>query len=265
MDSQCPPDFSKHPDSRARSTRREFLGHLGGALATGMALNAGIATATPSTPPSPSPAPPTGPFSLAPLAYAPGALEPVIDARTMEIHHGRHHKAYVDNLNRALSTKAEMTGKSLREILGQLGSVPEDIRTTVRNNGGGHHNHTLFWEIMTPGGAREPGGDLLSAINMDLGSFDNLKLKFNAAGLGLFGSGWVFLVKTKAGKLAIQALPNQDSPLMTGDEPLLGNDVWEHAYYLQYQNRRRDYLEAWWKVVNWGKVSDIFNGKVQKL
>ncbi|MFB5085061.1 superoxide dismutase, partial [Symbiobacterium thermophilum] len=186
------------------------------------------------------------------------ALEPYIDAQTMEIHHGKHHAAYVNNLNAALEGHPELQSKSIEELLRGIDSVPESIRTAVRNNGGGHANHTLYWEIMTPGGAKEPGGELAEAINAAFGSFQNFKDEFAKAGAGRFGSGWAWLVVTKDGKLAVYSTANQDSPLMQGDTPILGMDVWEHAYYLKYQNRRPEYIQAFMNVINWDKVAERY-------
>lgn len=197
-------------------------------------------------------------FTLPPLPYAYDALEPHIDKETMTIHHDKHHAAYVNNLNAALEGKADLASKSVEELISNLSAVPEDIRTAVRNNAGGHANHTLFWEIMTPGGASQPSGELADAINSTFGSLDDFKKKFNDAGAKRFGSGWAWLVKTKDGKLDIISTANQDNPLMDGHQPIMGNDVWEHAYYLKYQNRRPDYLAAWWNVVNFDKVAEQF-------
>lgn len=211
-----------------------------------------------------------GPFTLPPLPYAFDALEPHIDAKTMEIHHDRHHKAYVDNLNRALATQDALKSKSIEQILQDLGaggvsvgvgmrqemaSVPSDIRTAIRNNGGGHYNHSLFWQMMKKGGGGEPKGELGKAIDSSFGSFGAFKENFSKAGLGQFGSGWAWLVVSQ-GKLTIEATPNQDTPLRSWNQPLLGVDVWEHAYYLKYQNKRADYINAWWNVVNWDFVAD---------
>lgn len=190
-------------------------------------------------------------YTLPPLPYASNVLEPSIDARTMEIHHDKHHGTYVTNLNNALKDLPELAAKPVNELIANLSVVPEAIRTVVRNNGGGHSNHTFFWELLTPGGASAPAGALADAINKTFGSFDEFKAKFEAAGLGRFGSGWVWLIKNKSGALEIISTPNQDSPIMDGNQPIIGNDVWEHAYYLNYQNRRADYLKAWWSVVNW--------------
>lgn len=200
---------------------------------------------------------PTGPFTLPPLPYASDALEPHIDARTMEIHHDRHHKAYVDNLNKALAEFPDLNGKSVEELVRNLNAVPEKIRTTVRNNGGGHFNHALFWEMMKKNGGGEPKVELAKAIEASFGNFTAFKDAFAKAGLGQFGSGWAWLV-LQEGKLAIQATPNQDNPLTQGAQPLLGIDVWEHAYYLKYQNKRADYIAAWWNVVNWDFVTDRY-------
>ena len=195
---------------------------------------------------------------LPPLPYAPDALEPHIDARTMEIHHGKHPAAYVANLNKALEGHADLEQKSLVELLSDLSSIPENIRGAVRNNGGGHFNHSLFWKIMGPGGGGEPGGELGAAISSTFGSFDDFKTKVNQAGATRFGSGWAWLF-VKDGKLEIGSSPNQDSPIMEGGKPVLGIDVWEHAYYLHYQNRRPDYLSAWWNTVNWDAVAENFS------
>ena len=195
---------------------------------------------------------------LPPLPYAPDALEPHIDAQTMTIHHDKHHAAYVNNLNAALEKAPELANKSALELVRDLSSVPEAIRPAVRNNGGGHLNHSMFWEIMTPGGSKEPTGALAQAITTTFGSFEAFKTQFNDAGVKRFGSGWVWLVKDGGGKLQIVSTANQDNPITEGHTPILGNDVWEHAYYLKYQNLRPKYLEAWWNVVNWDKVGEIF-------
>ncbi|HXF53988.1 MAG TPA: superoxide dismutase [Hyphomicrobiaceae bacterium] len=200
---------------------------------------------------------PGGPFNLAPLPYANNALEPHIDARTMEIHHGRHHAAYVTNLNAALKDHGQVASMPLEQMLAKLSELPEAIRTAVRNNGGGHANHTMFWQIMGPGGG-EPQGELQSAIDRDFGGLAKLQEQFNSAGGRVFGSGWVFVTVASDGKLALTTKPNQDTPLMEGGRVLFGNDVWEHAYYLTYQNRRADYLKAWWNVVNWQKVGERY-------
>jgi Fe-Mn family superoxide dismutase len=195
-------------------------------------------------------------YSVPPLPYAFDALEPHIDAQTMEIHHDKHHQAYVTNLNAALEG-TEWMDRPIDGILGNLEILPEDKRTAVRNNGGGHANHTLFWEIMGPGGGGEPSGALADAIADTFGGLDELKKLVNDAGVKRFGSGWTWLVWDGTG-LAVKSTPNQDSPVMDADAPLLGIDVWEHAYYLRYQNRRPDYLEAWWNVVNWDAVAARF-------
>ena len=199
------------------------------------------------------------PFTLPPLPYAPNALEPHIDAMTMEIHHGKHHNAYVTNLNKALESAPDLAGKTIEELLANnCAIVPENIRTPVRNNGGGHWNHSMFWKIMGPGAGGPPIGDVAQAINKAFGSFDTFKEKFNAAGVGRFGSGWAWLLKTSGG-VEITSTPNQDCPIMEGKHIVMGCDVWEHAYYLKYQNRRPDYLAAWWNTVNWKEVEDRFN------
>jgi superoxide dismutase, Fe-Mn family len=197
------------------------------------------------------------PFQLPDLPYAFDALEPHIDARTMEIHHDRHHKAYTDKLNEAIGKHADWQDKDIEEILRNLARVPEDIRTAVRNNGGGYANHNLFWEIMSPDGGGEPGGELGDAIRSTFGSFDDLKEKVSGAAAGQFGSGWGWLV-VSGGGLKVYSTPNQDSPYINGDTPILGVDVWEHAYYLKYQNKRPDYLSAWWNTVNWDAVADRY-------
>jgi superoxide dismutase, Fe-Mn family len=200
---------------------------------------------------------PAGPFKLDPLPYPNNALEPHIDARTMEIHHGRHHAAYVNNLNTIAKDHAAIGTTPLQDLLAKLGDVPDAVRTAVRNNGGGHANHMMFWQLMGPGGGK-PEGEVAQAIDRDLGGLEKFQNDFNAAGGRVFGSGWVFVTVTRDGKLAIETKPNQDTPLMEGKRVLLGNDVWEHAYYLNYQNRRADYLKAWWNVVNWRKVGERY-------
>ena len=192
--------------------------------------------------------------SLAPLPYDYAALEPHIDAQTMQIHHGKHHQAYVTNLNAALDKHPALHGHSLDELLKNLAGVPDDIRMAVRNNGGGHWNHTFFWNLMAPNAGGAPTGALAEAIASSFGSFDAFKEKFAAAGMGRFGSGWAWLVDN-GGSLEIMSTPNQDNPLMEGRKAILGVDVWEHAYYLKYQNRRADYLAAFWNVVNWSAVA----------
>jgi superoxide dismutase, Fe-Mn family len=199
----------------------------------------------------------SGPFKLDPLPYPANKNEPHIDAQTMEIHHGRHHAAYVNNLNNAAAQGGDWAGKPLHELLANLNALPENVRTLVRNNGGGHANHTMFWQIMGGSGG-EPAGDLKAAIERDLGGMQKMQDDFNAAGGRVFGSGWVFVTVAQDGKLALVTKPNQDTPLMDGQRALMGNDVWEHAYYLKYQNRRPDYLKAWWNVVNWQKVGERY-------
>ena len=199
------------------------------------------------------------PFTVPPLPYGFDALEPHIDAKTMEIHHGKHHAAYVTNLNKALESAPNLASKTVEELLANnCAIVPENIRTAVRNNGGGHLNHSMFWTIMGPKGGAEPTGNLASAISSTFGSFATFKEKLSAAGVSRFGSGWAWLIKD-GGKLDIISTANQDSPLMEGKFPVMGVDVWEHAYYLKYQNRRPDYLAAWWNVVNWQEVEKRFN------
>jgi len=198
-------------------------------------------------------------FTLPALSYAYDALEPHIDARTMEIHHTKHHQAYVNNLNAALEKAPELQGKSLDDLMRGINSVPEAVRTAVRNNGGGHWNHSLFWELMGPNKGGEPTGALADAIKQSFGDFSKLKEQFATAATGRFGSGWAWLVND-GGKLSITSTPNQDNPLMDGKRAILGLDVWEHAYYLKYQNRRPDYITAWWNVVNWDAVAARFRG-----
>jgi Fe-Mn family superoxide dismutase len=200
------------------------------------------------------------PFTLPPLPYAFDALEPHIDKMTMEIHHGKHHNAYVTNLNKALESAPDLANAALEDLLAHnCARVPEGIRTAVRNNGGGHHNHSIFWQLMGANAGGAPVGELAQAINSTFGSFDSFKQKFTAAAIGRFGSGWAWLVKD-GGKLDIYSTANQDSPIMEGKLPVLGLDVWEHAYYLKYQNRRPDYVGAWWNVVNWNEAEKRFRG-----
>ena len=198
-------------------------------------------------------------FSLPALPYANDALEPHIDARTMEIHHTKHHQAYVNNLNAAIEKAPELQGKSLDDLMRGINSVPEAVRTAVRNNGGGHWNHSMFWELMGPNKGGEPNGALADAIKQSFGDFSKFKEQFAAAATGRFGSGWAWLIND-GGKLSITSTPNQDNPLMDGKRAILGLDVWEHAYYLKYQNRRPDYITAWWNVVNWDAVATRFRG-----
>jgi Fe-Mn family superoxide dismutase len=199
----------------------------------------------------------TGPFKLPPLPYDFAALEPSIDAKTMELHHDKHHAAYVKNLNDAVKDHSQVASMKLEDILTKLPEIPENIRTVVRNNAGGHANHSMFWQIMGSGGGA-PEGDLKTAIDNDLGGLDKLKEEFNGKAAKVFGSGWAFITVTPKGNLAIATKPNQDTPVMEGARVLFGNDVWEHAYYLKYQNRRPEYLKAWWDVVNWKAVGERF-------
>ncbi|MGB3717517.1 MAG: superoxide dismutase [Candidatus Promineifilaceae bacterium] len=194
-------------------------------------------------------------FSLPQLPYSEDALEPYIDGRTMGIHHGKHHAAYTNNLNKAVEGYSDLAGKSIGEILGSLDELPESMRTAVRNNGGGYANHSLFWSVMSPDGGGEPSGELAGAIDEAFGNFDNFKDTFGKAAMSRFGSGWAWLFVDVNGDLAVTSTANQDTPLMDGLSPLLGLDVWEHAYYLNYQNRRGDYIAAWWNVVNWAQVA----------
>ncbi len=198
-------------------------------------------------------------FELPPLPYAPEALEPHIDAQTMQIHHGKHHAAYVNNLNAALEQHPQFFEMTVDQIIKNLGSVPEDVRQAVRNNGGGHVNHTMFWQIMSASGGGAPTGDLAAAIDTTFGSFDAFKAEFKKAAVGRFGSGWAWLI-VDGGALKIVSTPNQDNPVMDNPNvvPILGLDVWEHAYYLKYQNRRPDYVDAWWNVVDWNAVAALY-------
>ena len=196
-------------------------------------------------------------YELPPLPYDYAALEPHIDARTMEIHHTKHHQAYINNVVKALDKYPDFAAKSVEDLVAGISDVPEDILTAVRNNGGGHANHSLFWQVMSPNGGGEPSDALADAINSAFGNFAQFQEKFNAAAATRFGSGWAWLV-AKDGAIAVESTPNQDSPLMEGKTPILGLDVWEHAYYLNYQNRRPDYVKAWWNVVNWEAVADRF-------
>ncbi len=194
-------------------------------------------------------------YELPPLPYDYAALEPTIDAQTMQLHHDKHHAAYVNNLNAALQGNTQLASLSVDDLMRHINDVPDSIRTAVRNNGGGHSNHSMFWQIMKPNGGGQPSGDLASAIQQAFGSLDQFKAAFNDAGVKRFGSGWTWLVLDSSGKLQVISTANQDSPLMDGNYPVMGNDVWEHAYYLKYQNRRPDYLAAWWNTVNWDEIS----------
>ncbi|HET9373957.1 MAG TPA: superoxide dismutase [Chthoniobacterales bacterium] len=197
-------------------------------------------------------------YELPPLPYPSNALEPHIDAKTMEIHHDKHHQAYITNANKALEGHPDLAAKPVDELLADLSKVPESIRTVVRNNAGGHSNHTFFWKIIGPDAGGSPKGKLAEAINSTFGSFDQFKGELEKAGIGRFGSGWAWLVVDKEGKLQITSTANQDSPISEGLKPVIGVDVWEHAYYLLYQNRRPDYLKAWWNVVNWDQAEKNF-------
>jgi Fe-Mn family superoxide dismutase len=197
-------------------------------------------------------------FTLPPLPYDFAALEPHIDAKTMEIHHGKHHQTYVNNLNAAIEKAPELASKSLDDLMRSANKLPEAVKTAVRNNGGGHWNHSMFWQIMAPNAGGEPGGNLGKAISSAFGDFAKFREQFSAAGVGRFGSGWAWLINN-GGKLSITSTPNQDNPLMDGQKAIMGLDVWEHAYYLKYQNRRPDYITAWWNVVNWKEVEKRFS------
>ncbi|GGC88317.1 superoxide dismutase [Chelatococcus reniformis] len=238
-------------DTLLDERRRGFL--IGASVVAATALGGG-ALAQPAATAGRAPA---MPFTLPPLPYAARANEPVIDAETMELHHDKHHGAYVKALNEAAAGGGAWAAKPLDVILAQLEQVPEAVRTAVRNNGGGHANHSMFWEIMGGRGG-QPKGDLAGAIDTDFGSFAKLRESFDAAGAKVFGSGWVFVTVSREGRLALVTKPNQDTPLMDGQRVLFGNDVWEHAYYLSYRNRRADYLKAWWDIVDWGKVGDRY-------
>ncbi|MFM7231073.1 MAG: superoxide dismutase [bacterium] len=214
-----------------------------------------LLAATPAVPaPAATPAP-TGPFSLPPLGYAFDALEPVLDAQTMQIHHGKHHAAYVNNLNKAVAGRREVEGWTIERLLRELPAVPEDIRTVVRNHGGGHHNHTLLWQSLRKDGAKAPSGELAKAMDASFGSFSTAMERFNAAAGSVFGSGWAWFSSDASGQVRVETTPNQDSPLTSGRTPLLGIDVWEHAYYLKFQNRRAEYVAAFATVIDWNVVS----------
>src|SRR5579863_995622 len=197
-------------------------------------------------------------YEVPPLPYDYSALEPYIDTQTMQLHHDKHHAAYVNNLNAALKDNSQFSSMNVDDLMRHIQDVPDSVRTAVRNNGGGHSNHSMFWQIMTPNGGGQPTGALASAIDSTFGSFDAFKTQFNDAGVKRFGSGWAWLVLDQSGKLSVISSANQDSPLMDGMYPVMGNDVWEHAYYLKYQNRRPDYLNAWWNVVNWDAIAQRY-------
>ncbi|HEY9781083.1 MAG TPA: superoxide dismutase [Leptolyngbyaceae cyanobacterium] len=194
-------------------------------------------------------------FELSPLPYNYDALEPYIDTQTMQLHHDMHHQAYVNNLNTAVGKHTELESKSLEDLVREINSIPEDVRTAVRNNGGGHVNHTMFWQIMGPNAGGEPSGAIAQVISDNFGDFESFKQQFNDAGTKQFGSGWVWLVRTSGGKYEITSTPNQDNPMTGGHFPIMGNDVWEHAYYLKYQNKRAEYLKQWWNVVKWDEIN----------
>ena len=241
--------------------RRDVISRL--ALGT-VALGSALPLVAQNAPPPPPPAP-EGPFKLPPLPYPADALEPFIDAQTMTIHHGKHHAAYVGNLNKAVAGKPNLARKSPRELVAQLEEVPEDIRKQVRNNGGGHYNHTLFWKLLKKNNGGKPSGPLSRAIDQQFGSFSKFQEEFTKAALGVFGSGWAWLT-LDGNQLKVEATPNQDSPVMQGRTALLGLDVWEHAYYLKYQNRRPEYVQAFYQVINWEFVNSRFEsaGKDRK-
>jgi Fe-Mn family superoxide dismutase len=234
-------------------SRRHLFSGAAGFAAFAATPSIVLAQAPAAAPGAPAP---TGPFTVPPLTYPTNAFEPHIDAKTMEIHHDRHHGAYVANLNGLAKNNPQLATSNVTDVLGNLNALNDDIKFAVRNNLGGHANHTMFWEIMGPNG--KPEGEVLAAIDRDLGGMEKFQTDFNAAGGRQFGSGWVFVTVTKDGKLAIETRPNQDSPVMDGKRALMGNDVWEHAYYLNYQNRRADYLKAWWNTVNWNKIAERY-------
>lgn len=243
-------------------SRRDFLLTAGSAATVALASRTRTAQAqTSPTAPVAAPAEKTAgaaqpPFTLPPLPYAFDALEPHIDAKTMELHHGKHHKTYVDRLNAAVAKQPSLASTPLPQLLAALDRLPQDVRSDIRNNGGGHANHTMFWEIMAPNAGGAPKDALAEALTRAYGSVDDFKRRFNEAAAKHFGSGWVFLVMDSSGRsLEIKTLPNQDSPMLQGDNTLMGNDLWEHAYYLKYNNRRDEYLNAWWNIVNWDAVN----------
>ncbi len=246
------PRFSA-PAGDSSLDRRDFL-KLAGIAAT-VAIVPPAAALAGCTNPAESAGDNTMAYELPALPYKFDALEPHIDAKTMEIHHDKHHAAYVTNVNKALVEHPDLAKLPIEQLISDMNKVPETIRTAVRNNGGGHANHTLFWQIMKPGGGGAPSGKVADALKSAFGSFDQFRTKMNDAGATRFGSGWTWLVKDRSGKLDVMSTPNQDSPIMEGRTPIIGIDVWEHAYYLKYQNRRADYLGAWWNTINWDEVA----------
>jgi superoxide dismutase, Fe-Mn family len=236
-------------------TRRNLIAGTA-SLAAAVAARPALLYAQAAPPGAPTPNP-AGPFTLPPLPYPFNALHPNIDAKTMELHHDRHHLAYVSGLNAAVKDHSNVASMPLQEVLARLSEMPEAIRTQLRNFGGGHANHSMFWVVMGPRSGK-PSGDLAQAIERDFGGLQKVQEDFNAAGARVFGSGWVFVTVTKDGKLAMETRPNQDTPLLDGKRVLMGNDVWEHAYYLTYQNRRPDYLKAWWNTVDWTRVGERY-------
>ena len=243
-------NFSPNPSTNAESVQAQAT--------PDQTPNAELTQAQSSPTPSPDADPNIIPVQLPPLPYGYGALEPYIDTQTMQLHHDKHHATYVTKLNEAVQKYPELQGKSVVALLQDLNSVPEDIRTAVRNNGGGHLNHTMFWQIMAPSAGATPTGALAEAINTAFGDFDTFKQQFNQAGTDRFGSGWVWLVLNPQNQLEIVSTANQDTPIADGLYPIMGNDVWEHAYYLKYQNRRAEYLDNWWSVVNWAEIDRRF-------
>ena len=241
--------------------RRTVLKHLGGAASAVLLTDSIPAVGLPSEQAAATPAaPPSGPFVLPPLPYAYDALEPNFDATTMHLHHDKHHQTYVNNLNTAVAAHPELAGKSIEDLITNLGALPDSARTAIRNNGGGHFNHSFWWPTLGKGGAA-PTGELAKAIDAKFGSLAAFQDKLTAAALSVFGSGWAWLVQVADGSLAIETTPNQDSPIAQGHKPVLGVDVWEHAYYLKYQNRRADYVKAFFQVLNWDYVSGQFARK----
>ncbi|MFY9855681.1 MAG: superoxide dismutase [Terracidiphilus sp.] len=242
--------------------RRTALKHIGSVASALLLTETLKGQALPAGQPAASTAPPTGPFTLPPLPYAYDALEPSFDAETMHLHHDKHHQAYVNNLNAAVAAHPELAGKTVEELITNLSSLPESVRTAVRNNGGGHANHSFWWPILCkPGSAIAPTGELSKAVDLKFGSLSAFQDKLTAAALSVFGSGWAWLVKLPDGSVAIETTPNQDSPFALGYKPVLGVDVWEHAYYLKYQNRRVEYVRAFYQVLNWDYVSAQFAQK----
>ena len=240
------------------SRRQLLISTPAAALATVIATRTSASLAAA---PQAAPAPPTGPFTLPALGYAVDALEPHIDAQTMTIHHDKHHQAYVTNLNTAVASAPELKTRTVDDLVKNLNTLPEAVRTAVRNNGGGHFNHTMFWTSLKKGGGQPPTAELAKAIDASFGSFDKLKAQLTTTATGVFGSGWAWLSLDPSGKLIVEGAPNQDNPITRGNKPILGIDVWEHAYYLRYQNRRKDYVDAIFNVIDWDMVQQRFSAK----